>query len=278
MTVLLKNHRGLRYRGYPAHSRFQRMLSLQLGQVFLLAFRIHQQEEHPPSHQIKRIYLSFSNRGTKTLASLETHNRKLRELLESSDKLDKVKVGRKDTNWGSIFECIRQHATNLRTAIKSGWNCDCKVPHPASLRLQKHTTPGSTSTFQVSFAIPKGPRKPPDLRREVAISVNPERMNNESSSVKIKDQNSADQEDYLITLQHNFGASPGSETGVPSHLSSITSSSLSSTHSRSSFREYFTRNDQKRSSSISTTNMVDFVTDENGYNYVQYLLGAFTVT
>lgn len=103
--------------------------------------------------RLKRIHLSFSKKGTKTLTLLETQNRKLRELLDSSDKLDTLKIKRKDTTWGTIFECIRRHASSLHMALTNGWQCDCASPHSAGLRLQHRTTGGWSSSFNMSFAV-----------------------------------------------------------------------------------------------------------------------------
>src|SRR3954467_1264317 len=103
--------------------------------------------------RLKRIHLSFSKKGTKTLAALESQNRKLRELLDSNDKLDSLKSVRKDTAWGAIFECIRKHASSLHTAVSRGWQCDCANPHLAGLRLQQRTVGGWSSSFNLAFGV-----------------------------------------------------------------------------------------------------------------------------
>jgi hypothetical protein len=104
------------------------------------------------------------------VASLEIHNRKLRELLDSNDKLDSMKATRKDTTWGTIFECIRGHAGSVHTAIKKSWNCNCTAPHVAGLRLQKRLT-GDDPDFSMAFNIPEEVHKPPLHAREVIISI-----------------------------------------------------------------------------------------------------------
>jgi hypothetical protein len=100
---------------------------------------------------MKRIRLSFSKRGPRTLAEFEAQNRKLGQLLESNEKLQTMKATRKDTTWGSIFECIRRHANSLHSALKQNWNCDCTTPHKTDLQLQRRSTGGWTSNFNVAF-------------------------------------------------------------------------------------------------------------------------------
>ncbi|ESZ95287.1 hypothetical protein SBOR_4314 [Sclerotinia borealis F-4128] len=124
-------------------------------------------------YQLKRIRHSFSKKGTKAVEALEKHNRKLRELLDSNDKLDSMKSVRKDTAWANIFDCIRRHAKGLHTAIKDGWKCDCREPHIVALRLQQRTT-GDWSSFNVSFEYPKNMRTialTPHKRRELIVNV-----------------------------------------------------------------------------------------------------------
>ncbi|KAF7874805.1 hypothetical protein EAF04_001979 [Stromatinia cepivora] len=124
-------------------------------------------------YQLKRIRYSFSEKGPKAIETLEKHNRKLQELLDSNDKLHSMKSG-KDTAWAKIFECIGNHAQSLHTAIQDGWNCDCHEPHKVALRLQQRTTGDWPSLFNLSFEYPEALKKiahPPRERRELVISV-----------------------------------------------------------------------------------------------------------
>ncbi|PMD13795.1 hypothetical protein NA56DRAFT_711631 [Hyaloscypha hepaticicola] len=41
---------------------------------------------------MKRTKIGFSKKDLKTAAALETHNRRLRELLDSNDKLDRLRL------------------------------------------------------------------------------------------------------------------------------------------------------------------------------------------
>ncbi|KAM3076486.1 hypothetical protein ACMFMG_007298 [Clarireedia jacksonii] len=125
-------------------------------------------------YQLKRIRYSFNKKGTKAVEALERHNRKLRELLDSNDKLENMKSGRKDTAWAKIFECIRDHAKSLHTAIRDGWNCDCREPHNVALRLQPRSKGDWSSSFNVSFEYPeslKADAPKHQERRELVINL-----------------------------------------------------------------------------------------------------------
>lgn len=157
-------------------------------------------------YQLKRIRLSFSKKGPKIVASLETHNRKLQELLNSNDKLDSMKATRKDTTWGTIFECIRDHAGSVHTAIKKSWNCNCTGPHVAGLRLQKRLT-GGDPEFSMTFNIPEEVHKPPIHAREVIICIKkdtPEGSKTPRMSPSPPPGEMPAQENYIGKLRTNF--------------------------------------------------------------------------
>ncbi|CZR68674.1 uncharacterized protein PAC_18573 [Phialocephala subalpina] len=132
-------------------------------------------------YQLKRIRLSFSKRGPKTLAALETQNRKLRELLESNEKLESMKATRKDTTWGNIFECIRRHANSLHSALKRNWCCDCTTPHGTNLQLQRRSTGGWTSNFNVAFEMQLDTQTRNAKRREFLIRLKADKAMDELS-------------------------------------------------------------------------------------------------
>lgn len=81
-----------------------------------------------------------------------------------------MKATRKDTMWGTVFECIRSHAGSVHTAVKKSWNCNCTKPHIAGLRLQKRLA-GDDPDFSMAFNIPEEVHKPPTHAREVTISI-----------------------------------------------------------------------------------------------------------
>ncbi|KAE8448823.1 hypothetical protein EG329_008825 [Mollisiaceae sp. DMI_Dod_QoI] len=132
-------------------------------------------------YQMKRIRLSFSKRGPRTLTTLETRNRKLRELLESNEKLESMRATRKDTSWGSIFECIRRHANSLHSALKRSWICECTVPHDTELQLQNRSAGGWASNFNVAFETHKDTE--PSRRQEFIIRLKAEKGLDELSKV-----------------------------------------------------------------------------------------------
>ncbi|CAG8980080.1 hypothetical protein HYALB_00013482 [Hymenoscyphus albidus] len=90
-------------------------------------------------YQFKRISHSFSNEGKKKVKSLESTNRKLRELLTVKEKLQTGRGTRtrEEIKWGNIFECIRRHASSVHMALRKGWNCSCEISHNTALRLER---------------------------------------------------------------------------------------------------------------------------------------------
>lgn len=159
-------------------------------------------------YQLKRVRLSFSKKGPKTLSLLESHNRKLRELLESNDQLESMKATKKDTSWGGIFECIRQHASSLHSAIKRNWRCNCTTPHITDLQLQRRSTGGWSSSFNIAFEALDETELRNIRRREVVIRIRKESRAEEppyAPSLPSKGQFSA-QEQYLDMgrLRRNF--------------------------------------------------------------------------
>ncbi|TAQ86665.1 hypothetical protein B7494_g5026 [Chlorociboria aeruginascens] len=205
-------------------------------------------------YQLKRIRLSFSKRGTETVALLEMHNRKLRELLDSSDKLESMKAAttRKDTTWANVFDCIRKHAGSLHSAIKNGWQCSCESPHLAALRLQKHSTTDWTSQFNMSFTVP--PKiAAPQSRREVVIGIKEitTPINPPDQSIKNPIPH---EEVYLDKLRRDFEPKTTSQTSSLSRpILPPSVSSLSSTSSASSslFGSFFTKSESSLNTSIS---------------------------
>jgi hypothetical protein len=119
--------------------------------------------------QLEKVHSNFRINGVRLLDSLESNNRSLQELLDPGNKLDNVKVTRKNTAWAKVFENIRQHASILHTVLKKGWNCSCQSPHPGGLRLQKRTTGGWSSEFNMTFVVPAEALN--NVCREVIIST-----------------------------------------------------------------------------------------------------------
>lgn len=119
-------------------------------------------------YQMHRLRHSFSAHGPRTVESLKSHNRTLRELLDSSEKVYSMKAKLKDTTWADIFEAIRKHATSVHAALRSGWSCQC-APHTASLRLEQRKTGDWESSFNLAFGVPQDTQV--IVRRKVTIKV-----------------------------------------------------------------------------------------------------------
>lgn len=104
------------------------------------------------------------------MGSLESHNRKLRDLLDSNDKLQCLRATRRDTAWANIFHCIRKHANSLYNALKIGFSCECGT-HITSLRLEQRETSGWSSKFYMILTIPKEPNKSIELQQQVVTHI-----------------------------------------------------------------------------------------------------------
>lgn len=102
-------------------------------------------------YQFKRVKLTFSKKGLKLVAELEEHNKHLRMLLDSIEKLGSSRQTRQHSVSASVFQCIRQHANNLHVAIKKGLICRCEPFHRGYLRLESRKTGSWTSIFKMLF-------------------------------------------------------------------------------------------------------------------------------
>jgi hypothetical protein len=211
--------------------------------------------EHRWDYQLKRIRLSFSGKGEKIIASLEAHNRSLRELLDSDEKLDNMRDPRKDTTWANVFDCIRRHARSLHAALKGGWNCDCETPHTAALRLQQRSMGGWSSKFNVAFDIPKDPKDPKsstNVRREIAISIKGQNKAEEGTS-ETKSISSPIPDDWVDRLRGNFESkSSPAVSGTSSPIPPRSTPSLSQP-SRTSFKNIFSKSNLGCSTTIVST-------------------------
>jgi len=122
--------------------------------------------------QLGRVHSNFITNGARVLELLEGNNRQLQELLEPKDKLNIVKVTRKDIKWSKIFENIRQNASSLHAVLQNGWNCGCQSPHQGGLRLQKRDIGEASPHFNVTFVAPTEALN--NVYREVIIKIKEE--------------------------------------------------------------------------------------------------------
>ncbi|KAM0310637.1 hypothetical protein ACHAO8_007936 [Botrytis cinerea] len=209
-------------------------------------------------YQLKRIRHSFSKRGTITIETLEKHNRKLRELLDSTDRLDSMKSAKRDTALANIFGCIRRHAQSLHTALKDGWNCDCQEPHKVSLRLQQRTTGEWSSLFNLLFEYPKdvkGVAHAPHEWRELVVSAKPANTQINSHVDHFLHPSAA-----LVgreKLRQNFEPKSTPEVNITTNPILIPISPSSSTVSQSSSRGSPSSNHSTALASVSTNVIIE---------------------
>lgn len=201
----------------------------------------------------------------RTLESFETYNRKLRELLDSSDKLESLKVTRKDTSWGNVFETIRKHAIDLHTAVKRSWRCDCSTPHQGDLHLQcRNSTSDEPVTFHMASDVPAPTNSAIISRREVMIKL----RKKEDASSRTPSPSIASQASSTDYLRRNFEHKSSSQLSVISRPILTTSiSDLSNTSSQSSFLDVFSRSTSGQSTmtSVSCASTTGTVTTSSRY-------------
>jgi hypothetical protein len=182
--------------------------------------------------QLKRLRTSFRDEGPRTVGALEKLNGKLRDMLDANDKIESMRATRKDTPWGSIFQCIRRHASSLHSAIRKSWNCDCDTPHIATLELQRRTTGDWSSKFNIAFDIPEK-----DIlvkRREIVVSVRNEVKKADKFMESVLIPNQAERGQFLSPLRHDFQSMSTPQVNViyrpilPSSLSGTAPSLINS--------------------------------------------------
>jgi hypothetical protein len=207
-------------------------------------------------YQAKRIQLSFSENGTRTVQSLEKKIQDLKNLLDlldsTNDTLDGMKTIPKDTTWGKLFENIRHQAESLHTAIRNGWKCHCDVTHLAGLQLQKRQASDSPPCFTMNFALPESAPPSNKLQRKVIVQ---RKESKENQGLK-RPQPVPVQDNYIDNLRTNFDAklsSDSSQVTLPIRPGiNSTSSSLSTFNLGSIFAKSET--DTTSASSTVTTN------------------------
>ncbi|KFY70030.1 hypothetical protein V499_09534 [Pseudogymnoascus sp. VKM F-103] len=124
-------------------------------------------------YQLKRIELSFSENGKRTVQSLEKKIKDLERLLRlldgTNDTFEGMKPVPNGTSWGELFENIRRHAATLHSVIKNSWNCNCEVSHLANLQLQKRQASDCPPRFIVNLALPQREPTSANSRRKLLI-------------------------------------------------------------------------------------------------------------
>ncbi|TVY35725.1 hypothetical protein LSUB1_G006774 [Lachnellula subtilissima] len=219
-------------------------------------------------YQAKRIQLSFSENGTRTVQALEKRIQDLKNLLElldsTDDTLDGMKTTSKDTTWGKLFETKRQHAVDLHSAIKNSWKCNCEATHQSGLQLQKRQPSDLSPRFTMSFALSPQNSAPKSLRRRVIIHAKESRHNSaldRPSPVPI-------QKTYITQLRTNFETKSLPDVKVNTLPLPIRSGPQSSTSTASSsfrFASIFTKSESNvtTTSSISIANGTETLVDNH---------------
>lgn len=114
---------------------------------------IHVTAKAKPSlvYQLQRVRFTFNKHSrNKLLENLASNNNRLRELLESSDRLAATRQHRRKSNAGPKMSSFWQHARNIFCLLKNAWCCECSASHHANVILQ---APVSTTDVEmrVSF-------------------------------------------------------------------------------------------------------------------------------
>lgn len=208
-------------------------------------------------YQAKRIQLSFSGNGERTIQSLGRKIQDLKgflELLDSTNEtLDGMKTVPKDTTWGKFFDSIRRHALGLHSAIKNSWKCDCEGSHLAGLHLQKRQPTDQALRFTLNFPLPQQDLALPNLQRKVVIHV----KESKGDPSLMRPQPVPVQESYIKQLRTNFETKSLSDISINTlPIRSSLQSSNSSTSSNFSFTSIFTKSESNMvtSSSVSIPN------------------------
>lgn len=199
---------------------------------------------------MKRIYLSFDKKGEKKVKTLESTNRKLRELLKTHEKRESLKSTRKDAKWGYIFECIRRHASSVHMALKKGWCCSCETSHNATLQLEQRNQGGWDSEFNVAFDMSEDRIK--TIRRVVMIRA----MKETTKSKVLKEVAMvSEQQQNLNQLRRDFESKSTPQVNVlhRPQLHPTVSDSSSASSPGTSLRSIFSKSSSTRSSTTTST-------------------------
>lgn len=106
-------------------------------------------------YHLQRIRFSFNKTPrNKLLDELEKYNTKLRQLLDSSDRLAVSRHPSKRSRSGLSNTSLRfwHHAKSLHALLHRAWSCNCKSLHYASLFLQHLISPDVGLKIQFNFS------------------------------------------------------------------------------------------------------------------------------
>ena len=104
-------------------------------------------------YQTQRIRFAFGQSSrNKLFDELSDYNKRLRDLLDTQDRLTAVRsTGKKGKIQlsGRVLSQFWRHASSLFSLLARAWQCECQTSHRANLLLQHRTTPAAT--FKILF-------------------------------------------------------------------------------------------------------------------------------
>ncbi|KAG9239702.1 hypothetical protein BJ875DRAFT_812 [Amylocarpus encephaloides] len=200
-------------------------------------------------YQLKRFRLSFSDKPTSILESFETHNRKLRELLDSKDEVDGAMIVSERSSYQTSFEEMRLYANSLYEAVYKAWKCNYEHPHQTAFRLSQSEKSTWQSTFEISFIIRKEAPECLYVNRDVIIYIQRDGRTQSSSEGHSRSAEPL-RGPFLQTLREDFTLQSSGSVVESSTLPMP--STLKSQYSASPVSSSFTGLFSRRSSSIST--------------------------
>ncbi|EPE33047.1 hypothetical protein GLAREA_06059 [Glarea lozoyensis ATCC 20868] len=166
-------------------------------------------------YQLKRIRLSFSKSGLSLLDNFESHNRKLRELLDSNDKLGGVQKVSEAKQRLNLLQNVKTLADSVYGAVTDAWKCKCVEPHIIMFLLQRSEVISKSPAFRMSFSIQstKSDAKDNWINRDTTL------LSHEDLGTVLalpKGEQKTTELDYLTVLRKDFGATPVSHVKMPS--------------------------------------------------------------
>ncbi|TGO22787.1 hypothetical protein BPAE_0155g00250 [Botrytis paeoniae] len=241
LAMTLKSRLGHSYEAFVGSIRTMNELMVELESMLSLKdgkFDWADEGASTWDYQLKRIRHSFSRRGTITIETLEKHNRKLRELLDSNDKLDSTRKA-----YTRLSKTVRIVIVESLTKF---------------FRLQQRTTGDWSSLFNLLFEYPediKGAAQTSYERQELVVSAKP-------ASAQI-----ISHVDHFLhpsaavigrkKLRRNFESKSTSEINVTTQPILIPTPSSSSTISQSSSQRSLSSNHSTALTSVSTNVIVE---------------------
>lgn len=109
---------------------------------------------------MQRIKFTFNKKPrNKLIDDLALYNSRLRELLDSSDRLAASRQRRKKRSGTNLkMAGFWEHAKNIYDLLKNAWCCDCSSLHKANLLLQYRTDPEVELSVSFVYSLEASPQ------------------------------------------------------------------------------------------------------------------------